>query len=78
PCRNQILNIRYALPKNTKVSMKVRNLLGQTVAVLMESETHKSGNYMVHWIPMNYSSGVYIVEITTNEKTITKSILILR
>ncbi|MBN1232843.1 MAG: T9SS type A sorting domain-containing protein [Candidatus Coatesbacteria bacterium] len=78
PCRNQILNIRYALPRNTKVSMKVRNLLGQTVAVLMESETHKSGNYMVHWIPMNYASGVYVIELTTNEKTISKSILIIK
>ncbi|MBN1234408.1 MAG: T9SS type A sorting domain-containing protein [Candidatus Coatesbacteria bacterium] len=78
PCRNRIMKIEYALPSSSKISLKVRNLIGQTVAVLMDSEFQIKGNHRINWVPVNLSSGIFIVELTTEGKTIFKPILILK
>ena len=61
---NPTTNIRYDLAKDSKVSLKIYNLMGQEVANLV-NESQRAGRYTVSWNATNnagvkVSSGVYI------------------
>jgi hypothetical protein len=55
--------IRYALPFDSKVLIKIFNTLGQEVAIL-EDEIVSAGNYEVQFNSENLSSGIYFYRIS--------------
>lgn len=61
--------IRYSIPENSRVSLKVYDILGKEVAVLVNS-VQKSGIYEVsmEMNKLNLSSGIYIYTITATEQ----------
>ncbi len=52
--------IRYGLPVQSRVTLKVYNLLGQVVATLV-NETQSSGEKSVTWNAAGVSSGMYFI-----------------
>lgn len=54
--------ISYQLPVQSKVELKIYNMLGQEVAALVNS-IQEPGYYPNSWNASNYSSGVYIYQI---------------
>ena len=54
--------IKYALPNESKVTIKIFNVLGETVAVL-KNGIEKEGYYQVTWNAKDIASGVYFFEL---------------
>ncbi len=74
--------IKYALPKESFVSIKIYNILGQEVKTLV-NEDKTAGTYNVQWNGENnfgesVSSGAYIYRVVAGEKVETKKMILLR
>ena len=60
---NPSTTIRYSLKESGLVTLEVFNILGETVATLVDKR-QSAGNYQVLWQAENYSSGVYFYRFT--------------
>lgn len=63
---NPVTNIVYQLPKSGLVQLKVYDLLGSAVAVLV-NEVKSEGSYSVSFDASNLPSGVYIYSLKVND-----------
>ena len=69
--------IRYQLPVASQVSLKVFNVLGNEVAILVND--HKpAGNYTVDFNAANLSSGVYFYSLTAGSFTETRKFILMK
>jgi hypothetical protein len=59
---NPTTSIRYALPVDSKVTLRIYNILGQEVATL-ENGIESSGYRSIQWNATNYASGVYFYRL---------------
>ena len=59
---NPSTRIIYAVPRESQVALKVYDLIGQEVAVLVD-EVKEAGTYEVTFNALNLSSGVYIYKM---------------
>ncbi|HZW39267.1 MAG TPA: T9SS type A sorting domain-containing protein [Ignavibacteriaceae bacterium] len=74
---NPSTTIKYDLPQESNVILKVYNLLGQTVATIVNTN-QKAGTYEYKWDASRFSSGFYIYRIETNKNILTKKMLFLK
>ncbi|GEM_PF-6286198 len=74
---NPVTTIRYELPKASNVSLKVYNILGQEVAVLVNEEK-PAGFYAVRFDGQNLGTGVYFYRLQTGPYTSTKKLLLIK
>src|SRR5690554_2193532 len=63
---NPVTNILYQLPTSGLVQLKVYNLLGSEVAVLV-NEVKSEGSYEVSFDASSLPSGVYIYSLRVND-----------
>lgn len=63
---NPTTNIKFALPKSGAISLKVYNMLGKEVAVLVNKDL-QAGEYTVDFNAVNLASGIYFYKLQTNE-----------
>jgi hypothetical protein len=59
---NPTTTIRYAIPVSGHVTLKVFDLLGKEIAVLV-NEKKAAGEYTLQWTPADLSSGVYVYRL---------------
>jgi hypothetical protein len=59
---NPSTTIRYELPKNSFVTIKVYNILGKEIETLVK-ENETPGTYKVTWDASCYPSGVYFYRL---------------
>ena len=57
--------INYALPEKSNVKIEVFNMIGQSVALLVDTEK-SSGFYEVTWSASDLPSGIYFISIIAN------------
>lgn len=81
PAKNNLI-IKYAVPEQGNVSLKIYNMMGQVVKLLV-GEYKCSGKYNVSWngrneLNQNVSSGNYLCRYTLNGKNISKKIIVVR
>ncbi len=69
--------ITYDLPVESRVQLKIYNLLGQAIATLVD-EVKKPGEYSIRWDARNLSSGIYYYELITPVYTSTRKLLVLK
>jgi hypothetical protein len=74
---NPTTKIRYEISRSTNVILKVVNILGEVVKILIE-EVKYPGNYEVEFYAGNLSSGVYIAVLQTNEAQLAKAMLLIK
>ncbi len=76
---NPATTIQYSIPKQSRVVLKVYNILGQEVAVLLNKE-QAAGSYRVQLSADKYmlSSGVYIYRLQAGDFTNTKKLILLK
>jgi len=69
--------IKYQLPVESRISLKVYNLIGQVVTTLYDG-FHQSGNYSATFNAEGLSSGVYYYRIKTGTFSQTKKMIFLK
>ncbi|HED38767.1 MAG TPA: T9SS type A sorting domain-containing protein, partial [Ignavibacteria bacterium] len=74
---NPTTTISYKLPKQSFVSLKVYDMLGRELAVLVNEEK-PMGNYKVNFNASNLSSGIYFYRLTAGSFVETKRMVLLK
>ncbi|MFZ0453758.1 MAG: endo-1,4-beta-xylanase [Ignavibacteriaceae bacterium] len=74
---NPSTNIRYSLIKTSKVTLKIYDLLGREVKVLVNT-VQSSGQYTVTFDAQDLASGVYFYQINTGSFIATKKLILLK
>ncbi|UCF64876.1 MAG: T9SS type A sorting domain-containing protein, partial [bacterium] len=63
---NPITTIEFDLPKTSLVTLKVFNILGEEVAILV-SDRLSAGSYFYQWNASNSASGVYLYRLQAGD-----------
>ncbi len=74
---NPTTNIEFSLPIQSRVSVKIYDLLGREVVTLADGEL-KAGLHTYTWDASRQSSGVYIYRIVTRDEAITKKMTLIK
>jgi len=74
---NPTTTIRYGLPEDADVTLKVYSLLGEEVTTLVD-EHLVAGTYQVKFFGGNLASGIYIYRIHTANFTSTKKLMLMK
>ncbi len=75
---NPTTTISFQLPEKALVTLKVYNILGQEVAVLLNS-SKDAGSYQINFDGAKLASGIYIYRLSTNSGIIaTKKMTLLK
>lgn len=74
---NPVTTITWQIPANSRVILKVYNLLGKEVAVLVNGEK-PAGSYQVEFDASSLPSGTYFYTLQTGEFTQTKKMILLK
>ncbi|MBL7128500.1 MAG: T9SS type A sorting domain-containing protein [Ignavibacteria bacterium] len=74
---NPFTHIEYQLGKNTSVTLKIYDITGREVVVLI-SKYQQKGNYKIEFDGRNYSSGIYIYVLRTKEYLNSKRMMLIK
>ncbi|MCF8432365.1 MAG: T9SS type A sorting domain-containing protein [Melioribacteraceae bacterium] len=69
--------IRYSLPQSSHVKLRVFNLLGEEVALLVD-QVQSANSFEVNFDASRLSSGIYFYTLQAGSKTITKKMTLLK
>jgi len=75
---NPVTKINFDLPKEGLVKLKVYDLLGREIAVLVNNEFKQPGRYTVEFNGTNLASGIYFYRIETKEFIQTKKMVLVK
>jgi len=74
---NPATNIRFSLPKEVNVSLKVYDVLGREIATLMNG-VKQPGTYEVIWDARGVPSGVYFYRLAAGEFRDLRKMILLK
>ncbi len=74
---NSTTTIEFDIAETSEVQLILYNHLGQLVETLVNGN-HEPGRYSFNWNASDYSSGIYFYKLTTNDKTFTKRMTLLK
>lgn len=74
---NPKTKIQFSIPKTSYTELKVYDVLGREVAILVNKEMN-AGNYQVDFNPKNLTSGTYFYRLTAEDFTETKRMMIVK
>ncbi|MBI5215558.1 MAG: T9SS type A sorting domain-containing protein [Ignavibacteriae bacterium] len=74
---NPSTKISFTLPSQSFVSLKVYDLLGREIAILLNSKM-ETGEHIVNWDASNRESGVYVYRIVTENYVETRKMLLAK
>lgn len=75
---NPTTTINFALPKESTVTLKVYNMIGQEVMTLISNERMSSGYHSVKVDGSKLTSGVYIYKLIAGDFVATKKMVLLK
>src|SRR4030095_7169606 len=61
---NPSTNITFEVTKNSKISLKIFNMLGEEIEEIIDYEKHNTGTYTVNYNADELASGVYFYQMT--------------
>lgn len=74
---NPVTRIRYELPEESQVTLKIYNILGELQQVLVDA-VQRPGQYFVDWNAAGYSSGFYLCRIEAGKFVSVKKLILLK
>jgi len=74
---NPATTIRFSIAKSSRVSLRVYDMLGREVAVLVDEEKH-AGTYDVRWNASKLSSGIYFYALRSEGFSDVKKMLLVK
>lgn len=75
---NPSTTISFSLPEAAEVTLRVYNILGQEVALLVDRQTFSAGNHSVEWNAGGKATGVYIYHLETGTTSKSNKMLLLK
>jgi hypothetical protein len=75
---NPTTDIKFELPKDNFVTVKVYNAIGEEVAVLINNEWKTTGRYSVKFDGSNLASGIYFYSIHAGNFKDTKKMVLIK
>jgi len=75
---NPITKISYDLPKDSKVSLVIYDMLGREIIRLVNGEFKQAGHHSIVFNGSNLASGVYFYRIETESFTDTKRMILIK
>ncbi|TVQ67024.1 MAG: T9SS C-terminal target domain-containing protein [Balneolaceae bacterium] len=73
-----VTRLNYDVPVRSGVSLKVYDLLGRLVAVLVDEPVHEPGTFTVSFEASGLSSGVYLARLYNQRESVTEKMLLIR
>ena len=74
---NPTTTFRYSVPQLSKVVIKVFDILGEQITILMDEEK-SAGTYELTWYAENLPSGVYFYQLRAGDYTAVKKMILLK
>ncbi|HEY5534705.1 MAG TPA: T9SS type A sorting domain-containing protein [Ignavibacteria bacterium] len=74
---NPTTNIRFDLPKNSVVELKIYDILGKEIVTIV-NEKLNAGSFSVDWNASNYPSGVYFYKIQAGDFISVKKMIMIK
>lgn len=74
---NPATNITFYLPEERTVRVGIYNIVGQQVAMLIDDNL-QAGEHSVSWDASNNPSGIYIVQLETGNRILTRKITLIK
>ncbi|HQH55914.1 MAG TPA: T9SS type A sorting domain-containing protein, partial [Candidatus Marinimicrobia bacterium] len=74
---NPTTQIKYTIPYDARVSLKVYNTLGQEVANLVDG-TQSAGEHIVTFDSKNLAGGIYFYTLKSEGVNITKKLVLIK
>lgn len=69
--------IDYAVPEECLISVKIYNMLGREVSILVH-EQKLPGEYTIEWFTGDLPSGIYLIQLEAKNYCLTKKVLLTR
>jgi hypothetical protein len=74
---NPSTTIQYYIPEKAYVTLRVIDLLGREISVLVNEVKHP-GTYETLWDASGWPSGVYFAVLNTNNRSTTTKLILLK
>ena len=74
---NPVTMIEYSVPKISKTTLKIYDILGSEITTLVNEEK-RAGVYKIDWDASNLSSGIYFYQLKSGDFIQTKKMLLLK
>jgi hypothetical protein len=78
---NPVTKIKFSIPQGTgkeqSVNLKIYDILGREVAVLINQEM-RPGSYLVEWNAINFASGIYFYRLEAGQFAETKKMVLVK
>jgi len=74
---NSITNISFYIPKEGRVSLKVFDILGKEIAIIVDHEMER-GEYNYEWNASEFVSGIYFYKIAAEDFIDTCKMMLLK
>ncbi|MFH0735874.1 MAG: T9SS type A sorting domain-containing protein [bacterium] len=75
---NPSTSIRFGLPQASTVDLRIYNILGQEVAVLINGQNLSAGTYNHSFDASSLSSGTYIYRLQSGSNVVTKKMMLIK
>ncbi len=75
---NPSTDIKFELPKNTFVTVKVYNAIGEEVATLINNEFRTTGRYVIKFDGSSLASGIYFYSLSAGNFNDTKKMVLIK
>ena len=73
---NPMTNINFSINDLEKISISVFDLNGKLVENLIDNKMMSAGNYNIIWNASNLTSGIYFINFSNIEKSVTQKIIL--
>ena len=74
---NPVTNIKFSIPEDQIVSLKVYNLSGQIIQTLVEGK-QIAGTHSVQWNASSSASGVYFYRLQAGDRSVTQKMILVK
>jgi photosystem II stability/assembly factor-like uncharacterized protein len=74
---NPATKIQFQIPQTNQIKISIYNILGEEVGILV-GEKLRPGTYEVEWNAHNYSSGIYLYRLSTDDYSETKKMILAK
>ncbi len=75
---NPSTSIRFGLPQASAVDLRIYNILGQEVAVLINGQNLSAGTYNYSFDASKLSSGTYIYRLQSGNNVVSKKMMLIK